>query len=257
MKQNIYDNETFFKEYNNMRTTKKGISANDLIEIPTIRSMLPDLKNKKILELGCGYGENCSYFIEKGASFVLGTDISMNMINIAKENNSHEKIKYEVMAMEDISKLNIKFDLITSSLAVHYVEDFEKLLRDTSNLLNEGGYFIFSQEHPIGTGTILNEKCNGSDNVDIGSKNYYLVSNYNENGKRIVDWNNCKVIKFHRNFSYIINSIIKSDFEIVEFLEPTPNEEMLKIKPKCKNQFDKPYFLFVKLVKKQNNKINE
>ncbi len=85
MKQNIYDNPVFFKGYNDMRNDKKGYSANDLIEIPTIRKMLPDLTNKKVLELGCGYGENCLYFLDKGASYVLGTDISENMINIAQK----------------------------------------------------------------------------------------------------------------------------------------------------------------------------
>ena len=63
MKQNIYDNSVFFDGYNNMQNDKKGTSANDLIEIPTIRSMLPDLTSKKVLELGCGYGENCPYFL--------------------------------------------------------------------------------------------------------------------------------------------------------------------------------------------------
>ena len=85
--------------------------------------------------------------------------------------------------MEDISTINDKFDLIISSLAIHYVEDFEKLLSDIYELLNDEGYFIFSQEHPIETGTILNKECNGKDNIDIENKNYYLVSDYNINGK--------------------------------------------------------------------------
>ena len=37
MKQNIYDNKTFFDSYNDMRSNNKGTNANDLIEIPTIR----------------------------------------------------------------------------------------------------------------------------------------------------------------------------------------------------------------------------
>lgn len=251
MKQNIYDNPVFFKEYNDMRNDKKGISANDLIEIPTIRKMVPNLMDKKVLELGCGYGENCKYFLDRGASYVLGTDISKNMINIAKENVKNEKCDFKVLAMEDISEIKDKFDLIISSLAVHYVEDFEKLLNDIYNLLSKDGYFIFSQEHPIGTGTILNAKFRGKDNIDLGDKNYYLVSDYNLNGKRIVNWNNCEVIKFHRNFSYIINTIIKCNFKIEEILEPIPDEEILNIKPKYKNQFDKPYFLFVKVSKER------
>lgn len=171
------------------------------------------------------------------------------MISIAKNNIQKKDCEFEILAMEDISKINNKFDLVISSLAVHYIEDFEKLLKDVYNLLNEKGYFIFSQEHPIGTGTILNYECKGKDNIGLGNKNYFLVSDYNINGKRIVDWNNCGVVKYHRNFSYIINTIIKCNFKIVEILEPFPEEDVLKVKPKYKNQFDKPYFLFVKVIK--------
>lgn len=249
MKQNIYDNDIFFEGYHEMRTTKKGTSANDLIEIPTIRSMLPDLTGKKVLDLGCGYGENAKFFIEKGASYVLGTDISTNMIDIANKENYFDNVEFKVLAMEDISNLDEKFDVVISSLAVHYVEDYEKLLTDIYNLLNDGGMFIYSQEHPIQTGTILNKECNGSDNIYLGDKQYYLVSDYNRNGKRIVNWNNCDVVKYHRNFSYIINTIIKTNFEIDEIIEPIPNDEILKVKPKYENQFNRPYFLFIKMSK--------
>ena len=203
------------------------------------------------MELGCGYGENCSYFIEQGACYVLGTDLSSNMIELAKKKNNAEKIEYKILAMEDINQLNEKFDLIVSSLAVHYVEDFEKLLNDVSNLLVDGGYFIFSQEHPIETATILNQECDGKDDITIGNKNYYLVSDYNRNGKRVTKWYHQDVIKYHRNFSYIINAILKSDLQLEECLEPLPTEEMLKMKPKYQNQFDRPYFLFLKLRKKK------
>lgn len=247
--QNIYDNETFFKVYDGMRKEKKGVSANDLIEIPTIRKIIPDLTGKRVLELGCGYGENSSYFLDSGATYVLGTDISNNMINIAKNSNIDERVNFKVLAMENISDIKEKFDLVISSLAIHYVSDFDKLCHDVYHLLNDNGYFIFSQEHPIGTGTKLNRECNGKDDIDLGDKKYYLVSDYNRNGKRIVDWNNCKVVKYHRNFSYIINTLIKY-FEIDEFIEPNPNDEVIQIKPKYKNQYDKPYFLFVKVHKK-------
>lgn len=249
MKQNIYDNDNFFNSYLGMRKDKKGTSANDLIEIPTIRSMLPNFKNKKVLELGCGSGENSLYFINNGALGYLGTDISSNMINFAKEKYHDVKIKFEVMAMEDLSKLTGKYDVVVSSLAIHYVENFNKLCHDVYNILNDKGYFIFSQEHPIGTGVILNKECNLKDTIKIGDKDYFLVSDYNNNGKRVVNWYDQSVVKYHRNFSYIINTILKNNFSIIEFREPLPTKEILEIKPKYKNQFDKPYFLFIKLQK--------
>ena len=46
--QNIYDDEIFFEGYKKIRDNK--INANNLFEIPTLFSMLPDLKNKRILD---------------------------------------------------------------------------------------------------------------------------------------------------------------------------------------------------------------
>lgn len=46
-KQNIYDNETFFEGYKQIRE-RKG-NANDLFEIPALFSLLPDLNGKRIL----------------------------------------------------------------------------------------------------------------------------------------------------------------------------------------------------------------
>ena len=48
--QNIYDDEIFFEGYKKIRDNK--INANNLFEIPTLFSMLPDLKNKRILNNG-------------------------------------------------------------------------------------------------------------------------------------------------------------------------------------------------------------
>ena len=79
--QNIYDDEIFFEGYKKIRDNK--INANNLFEIPTLFSMLPDLKNKRILDLGCGFGEHCKRFIECGAKRVVGIDISEKMLEVA------------------------------------------------------------------------------------------------------------------------------------------------------------------------------
>ena len=105
--QNIYDKEGFYKEYKDMREGK--LNANELLEIPTIKSMLPNIKGKRILDLGCGNGTMSKYFIENGASYLLALDISKNMIEEAKEKNNDKSIKYEVLGMEERSSIKEKF----------------------------------------------------------------------------------------------------------------------------------------------------
>ena len=151
MKQNVYDNNNFFNQYEELRKENKNKNANDLIEIPNFRKLVPDVKNKSILDLGCGYGENDKYYKEQGAKYVLGTDISSKMLEFAEKNNKIDGIEFKKIAMEDISLINQKFDIIISSLAFHYIKDFDKLIEDCYKLLNDNGYLVFSQEHPITT----------------------------------------------------------------------------------------------------------
>jgi ubiquinone/menaquinone biosynthesis C-methylase UbiE len=217
--------------------------------MPIIKSMLPNLKNKKILDLGCGNGTMSKYFIDNGAYSVLAIDISTNMINEAKEKNSNEKITYKVCSMEDISKIKDKFDLVYSSLAFHYIEDFDKLIKEIYNLLNNNGILLFSQEHPLATATILENDIDNK--VEINKKRYYLLSDYNIVGKRNMIWNNTNVIKYHRNFSTTINTLINNNFSLLEIKESIASDEAIQLVPKYKYQNDKPYFMFIKVQKQK------
>ena len=248
MKQNVYDNKVFSDEYDKMRNERKGTNANDVIEIPIFRKMMPDVKGKRILDLGCGYGENDLYYFNQGASYVLGTDISEHMLDIANKENKTDGVEYKNIPMEDISSIKDKFDIVISSLAIHYINDFDKLTKDIYSLLNNNGIFLFSQEHPLTTCLYYPE---GFENkIVINDKKYALVADYNRCGQRDMPWNGVRVIKYHRNFTYIINTLIKNGFVIDEINECEPTEEMISKNSKYVNQFDKPYFLFLKSHKK-------
>ena len=248
MKQNVYDNKTFSVAYDKMRKDDKGRNANDLVEIPNFRKLIPNVKEKKILDLGCGYGENDKYCRDLGAKEILGIDISEHMIKIAEKNNTDENIKYKVMAMEDISKIKEKFDIVISSLAFHYVKDYEKLIKDIYNLLNDNGILIFSIDHPLRIASKF-EPWMKKNYTEINGKWFLLVSDYNREGIREKEWNGVMVKKYHRNFSSLINGLVNSGFKIDKILEPIPDEESIKIIPKYLNQYDRPYFLFIRAKK--------
>jgi len=243
--QNVYDNEIFFEGYKGIREQENNY--NKLQEQPAIKSLLPDLKGKRILDLGCGYGESCSYFIEKGAQKVVGIDISKKMLEVARKENSHENIEYLEKSMDDIENLSGKFDLVYSSLALHYMENFGKLLRDINNLLSKDGEFIYSQEHPLSTAHGKGLRWTRDED---GTRVHYNLANYMKSGKRETTWFVDGVIKYHRTFSEIINTVNECGFQIEKILEPLPSEEDIKLIPKMVQDFHKPSFLILKLGKK-------
>ena len=245
MQQNIYDDEEFSKQYDNLRQKEKTSNANELIEIPNFRKLMPDVKEKTILDLGCGYGENDSYYKSLGAKSVLGIDISKHMIEVANKENKLDGIEYKILPMEDISKINEKFDIVMSSLAFHYVEDFNKLIHDIRNLLNKNGYLVFSQEHPFTTCTKYTDSLKHGYTY-IEGKYFGVFSDYNVPGKRTKEWFGKNVEKYHRNFEEIINTLIDNEFVIERVLEPKPTQTVIEHNPKYKNQLDRPFFLFVR-----------
>ena len=241
--QNIYDNIEFFNGYKTIRENDN--SANNIEETPALFSLLPDLKNQTVLDLGCGYGDNCRVFSEKGASYVTGIDISVRMLSVANAKNKLKNIEYLQMQMEDISDLARCFDIITSSLAMHYIADYYELVTNIFNILNPGGYFVFSQEHPL----ITSPKRG----VQWATKNkqieYYCLSNYTHEEKRDIFWIVDGVIKYHRPFSAIINPLIQVGFNILEILEPSVSIEIIEKIPDYIKNRHVPNFLLLKVQK--------
>jgi len=218
--QNIYNNQDFFNGYFALR--ERDDNYNDLLEQPAMSELLPDLKSKSVLDLGCGYGHNCLDFVRRGAIRVVGLDISEKMLEIAKIESGDAKIEYVNMSMTEIDAITDKFDFIYSSLAFHYIEDFPKLIKSIYNLLNSGGQILFSQEHPIITATIDGKGHFNRD--ENGIRVSYTFSNYNQSGKRVIHWYIDGVEKYHRPMGEILTDIAKTGFVIEGVYEPTPKE---------------------------------
>ncbi len=239
--QNIYDNEAFFEGYMKLRNNPSA--ANDIVEKPALFSLCPDLTDKKVLDLGCGYGENCREFSKSGASKVVGIDISEKMLSLAKKENILKNVSFIKMSMSDLSSLDGKFNVVFSSLAVHYIEDFDKLLTEIYRLLDENGLLIFSQEHPLTTALQKEPRWTKDSEGDIL---HYNLSDYSIPGIRTSTWIVDGVIKYHRSFSSIINSLSAAGFIIEKMLEPLPGTDIMEKYPSYKKYYHKPDFLLIR-----------
>lgn len=114
-----------------------------------LKKILPDFKEKHVLDLGCGYGWHCKYAAEHKAKSVVGVDISEKMLKVAQEKNQDDKITYIHSAIEDFDTDPESYDAIISSLAFHYIKDYDRLINNIYKWLKPNGEFVFSVEHPI------------------------------------------------------------------------------------------------------------
>ncbi|EJF34039.1 methyltransferase, UbiE/COQ5 family [Weissella koreensis KCTC 3621] len=109
---NIYDNEKFFDEYSKMNRSKYGL--NGAGEWEQLKKILPNLKNKTMLDLGSGYGWHSFYAAENGANSVLGIDSSDKMLAIAKQKNKFNNVEFKKIDINNLNSMNAKFDLVFS-----------------------------------------------------------------------------------------------------------------------------------------------
>jgi len=243
MKQNKYDDKIFFEKYSQMERSKKGLSGAG--EWETLRKLLPDFNSKYVLDLGCGYGWHCQYAVEQGAVSVTGVDISEKMLQVARE-KTDAKIRYLQLPIEDINFAKASFDVVMSSLAFHYIQSFDEVVKKISHTLRAGGDFVFSVEHPVFTSHgiqdwIYNEK---------GEILYFPIDNYFYEGERNSNFLGERVIKYHRTLTTYIELLLSNGFEITGVVEPRPSDYLLESVPGMKDELRRPMMLIISARKK-------
>ncbi|GLC31773.1 class I SAM-dependent methyltransferase [Clostridium omnivorum] len=103
-------------------------------------------ENSSILELGCGNGllwKKNEQAIKETLNITL-SDFSEGMLQSAKQNLKNEKIKYQVIDIQDIPYENESFDIIIARHMLYHVPDIDKALSEVKRVLKRGGKFYVS-----------------------------------------------------------------------------------------------------------------
>lgn len=237
----VYDDDDFFEKYNQKRGT--GNSPNELIEQPIIDELIGQVREKKILDLGCGDGKYGVELLKKGAKFYHGIEGSQKMVKLAKENL---KTYNSIVELGDIEKREFKrveYDIVVSRLVLHYIENLEKLMKRIETSLKDRGEFVFSVEHPIIT------SCYEAYHKKAKRGNW-IVDNYFDTGERINKWIGEEVVKYHKTLEDYWRIIKQSNFEVIEIRESKPQASNFKIREEFERRKRIPLFLMFKLRKR-------
>jgi SAM-dependent methyltransferase len=236
--QNIYDDEKFFAAYSGLRRSVEGLDGAP--EWPALRALLPDLRGRAVLDLGCGFGWFCRWARQAGAAHVLGIDVSEKMLARARTATEDSAITYTRADMEHLELAADSFDLVYSSLALHYVENLIGLMSQVYSSLVAGGRLVFSVEHPIFTAP-----SQPGWSLDAGGRKIWPVDHYLDEGPRSTDWLAKGVIKQHRTLATYIKMLTQTGFVISHVEEWGPTAEQIAAEPSWADERQRPPFLIM------------
>lgn len=241
MPQNIYDNDEFFAGYAQLERSKHGFAGAP--EWPAVEALLPDLRGRAVLDLGCGYGWFCRKAVDKGAARALGLDLSARMLERAAALTPPEyagRVVYRQADLDapgflDAPELSGPYDLAYSSLTLHYLVDLPRFLRAVRAALVPGGIFLCTAEHPM-----LTAPLHPGWQPDAEGKPSWPVNSYLVEGRREVDWIVQGVVKQHRSMGTCVNALVGGGFELLRLEEWGPTDAQLAADPRLAAERDRP-----------------
>ncbi len=191
-----------------------------------------DLTDKKVLDLGCGYGNYANYFYSIGAE-VVGCDGSEKILEIAKEKYPH--LEFDCADFEkSLPYEDNSFDLVFCNQVLMDIETIESILSETYRITKPNGTFYFSIVHPAFYNGEWVEDENGFKRKKVMEK-YLSEYSFDNNF-----WG--KTTHYHRTVSKYINNAIETGFKLVRLEEPITYDGTTKSK-------EFPLFLFAEFVK--------
>ncbi|MGE7825714.1 class I SAM-dependent methyltransferase [Paenibacillus sp. NPDC093718] len=229
----FYDNNTNFENYMQRRQGQEN--ANDTLEKPVIWQLLGDVSDQFVLDLGCGDAGFGVELLEKGCASYVGIEGSRNMVEAATNNLAGCNGTVVHTRLEDFAYPRDSYDLVLSRLAIHYLQDIERVFRFIYQSLKPNGRFVFSVEHPVITSTLQ----------PSGIRTNWVVDNYFIEGYREQQWLGGTVHKYHRTVEDYFRAVQEAGFIVEQLRESSPVREHFINEETYERRRRIPLFLFL------------
>lgn len=212
------DTKDAWNEFAPFYQTAVGSYTDDVhygFDIPTENELhlIGDVKGKRVLDLGCGGGQNAVTMAKQGAR-VIGIDYSAEQLRFAKKLAEEEELKLELREgdMYDLAFLPAdNIDVVVSTLAFDFIDDLARLCRAIHRVLTEGGLLVFSMRHPI------NNLVNHGKDADP----FHIQRSYwTTDAIREPETGSTILTGYQHTFSDMFHSLTRSGFVVDNIVEP-------------------------------------
>lgn len=226
------------------------------IEWPCIKELLPDIRDREVLDIGCGTGIFTFLLEEYGPSGLTGLDLSEEMLKIARRKALDRKsmaafVQGDAAGLADYIQAPV--DFVFSSTTMHYLKDLPGFFSGIEKSLKKGGSCILSVIHPVysaqypiahGEAFPADEEWNVR-YLDMRQRAYvqpWIEFNdaYEDRLSR----------SFHHTFGDYVNALLGAGLKLDRICEPMPPEKWRETEPGRYESFlETPTFMIIKASK--------
>jgi SAM-dependent methyltransferase len=225
----LYDDPALAASYARVSASN---AANAAYERPAVRALLGDVRGLDVLDAGCAAGEHGAWLVEHGAR-VVALDASEAMVRLARERL--EPLGGARVLRADLAEplpfADTSFDVVLSSLTLHYLEAWAGVLGELARVLRRGGRFVFSIHHPLMTAADVDD--------------YHAVVPIEERWSGFAEAP-VPVRFYHRPLQRVVDDVLGAGFVLRGIVEPRPTDEADARDPRLAQRFrTEPGFLIV------------
>jgi len=210
----------------------------DYLNTPAFLAMLPDVRGRFGIDIGCGEGHNTRQIAKRGARLV-GIDIAEVFIRHAAEMEQKEPlgIDYRVASALKLPFPDETFDFATAVMSLMDMPEPDRALAEAFRVLKPGGFLQFSISHPcFDTPHRRNLRDEHGRTYAIEVGDYFRSLN-----GEISEWlfgaappdlrrnlPKFKTPRFTRTISQWFNLLVDTGFLVERVEEPRPSDETVR-----------------------------
>jgi SAM-dependent methyltransferase len=179
-----------------------------------------DARDKRVLDLGCGRGQNAVTLARQGAH-VIAIDRSGSAIASGHElAEQHEvRVEWHHGDVADLAFLRAdSIDLALSAGVLSEIDDVDRLFRQVHRVLRAGAPFVFSYEHPMALAVARDDAGPG----DLPLGRLEVRRSYFEPGPVSVTSEGAEITRYPRTVSDIFAALHRAGYRVDALLEPEP-----------------------------------
>jgi ubiquinone/menaquinone biosynthesis C-methylase UbiE len=250
MQKSLYQDQTF-ANYWNERAGDKGEAYKCYVLDPLMFRLVGDLKDKVVLELGCGNGYLAPKLLEQSPKRIVMTDISDHNLEYARAKCNDPRVSFlQQDATEPWSIESMGIDVVYSNMMLNEVENIKTPVDEAFRVLRNGGIFVFSVTHPAWDLFVYAQEKAGLPSKKIKNLGGYfrrgfakfLMGGDSKTNPELKEKyeQEFEVEHYQRPISDYFEQLVHARFVVNRLLEPELTEELLQNNPRFAAYADNP-----------------